>query len=336
MPHTVLTPLCCGCVHRYDFATVHSTAKGLFTSIDCFMYGAEVSSLLLWWGDVTAMRAGVAKVLDAHAKVLGSVQRGETSAETCAYEAFCACVCLAQPLLAANEFELLREFLANSMVGLALTDDAVHAGVASFWAGAFGAWKSEDGHCHTTLDTWLLVVRGLTALVEEDTESSRAILREWLPPPDELLRISEYECAWRAKPLGAADPALLCARLHGERLGTWATAAEVAEGVLTIEQFNPLLRTEAYRLLGRARHALGEIPAAAAAAECAAAEAAGARYLWLEMLALRDQLLWCEAGAAEGVQSRLSALVGRAAASAEEVAAVLGECSFLVHLYKVK
>ena len=171
---------------------------------------------------------------------------------------------------------------------------------------------------------------------EEDTESSRAILREWLPPPDELLRISEYECAWRAKPLGAADPALLCARLHGERLGTWATAAEVAEGVLTIEQFNPLLRTEAYRLLGRARHALGEIPAAAAAAECAAAEAAGARYVWLEMLALRDQLLWCEAGAAEGVQSRLSALVGRAAASAEEVAAVLGECSFLVHLYKVK
>ena len=87
--------MCCGCVHRYDFATVHSTAKGLFTSIDCFMYGAEVSSLLLWWGDVTAMRAGVAKVLDAHAKVLGSVQRGETSAETCAYEAFCACACLA-------------------------------------------------------------------------------------------------------------------------------------------------------------------------------------------------------------------------------------------------
>ena len=216
---TVLTPLCCGCAHRYDFATVHSTAKGLFTSIDCFMYGAEVSSLLLWWGDVTAMRAGVAKVLDAHAKVLGSVQRGETSAETCAYEAFCACACLAQPLLAADEFELLREFLANSMVGLALTDDAVHAGVASFWAGAFGAWKSEDGHCHTTLNTWLLVVRGLTALVEEDTESNRAILREWLPPPDELLRISEYECAWRAKPLGAADPALLCARLHGERLG---------------------------------------------------------------------------------------------------------------------
>ena len=37
---------------------------------------------------------------------------------------------------------------------------------------------------------------------------------------------------------------------------------EVAEGVLRIEAFNPLLRTEAWRLLGRARAELGERAAA--------------------------------------------------------------------------
>ena len=37
----------------------------------------------------------------------------------------------------------------------------------------------------------------------------------------------------------------------GERLGDWAVAVEVAESVLSIERFNPLLRTEAHRLLGQ-------------------------------------------------------------------------------------
>ena len=52
-------------------------------------------------------------------------------------------------------------------------------------------------------------------------------------------------------------PALLCARLHGERLGDWAAAAEVAEGVLATEAFNPVVRTEALRLLARAGGAGG-------------------------------------------------------------------------------
>ena len=43
------------------------------------------------------------------------------------------------------------------------------------------------------------------------------------------------------------------------------------------------------------------------------------------MLSLRDLLRWCEAGAAEGVRSRLSAAAGRMAATAEEVAELLGE-----------
>ena len=34
--------------------------------------------------------------------------------------------------------------------------------------------------------------------------------------------------------------------LRGERLGEWEAVVEVAKGVLDIEQFNPMLRTEAW------------------------------------------------------------------------------------------
>ena len=143
-------------------------------------------------------------------------------------------------------------------------------------------------------------------------------MQQWLPGPVELLRIAEYECGWRAHS-GGFHPALLCATLYGERLGDWEAAAEVAHGVLRIEEFNPLLRVESHRLLGRSNAALGRHAAACAAAECAVAEAASARYVWLEALSLHDILAWCEAGAAEGVRSRLSAVVGRLAATAEEL-----------------
>ena len=57
----------------------------------------------------------------------------------------------------------------------------------------------------------------------------------------------------------------------------------------------------------------------------AAAEAAKARYAWLEMLALASLLRWSEAGEAENVRLRLRAVTERLAASAEEVAQVVGE-----------
>ena len=74
--------------------------------------------------------------------------------------------------------------------------------------------------------------------------------------------------------------------------------------------------------LTRASAALGRHAAACEAAERAAAEAAGARYVWLEMLALGDLLDWCEAGAKESVRLRLRAVAGRLEASAEELARV--------------
>ena len=138
-----------------------------------------------------------------------------------------------------------------------------------------------------------------------------------------MLRITDLEVAWRSNPWSANHPAILLARLHGERLHAWTTAVEVAEGVLSLERYNPLLRTEAHRLLGRAHAALGECTAACAAAERAVAEAAGGRYLWLQALSLRDLSRWSPAAEAESVRPRLEAVVARMAVPMQELAEVL-------------
>ena len=54
-------------------------------------------------------------------------------------------------------------------------------------------------------------------------------------------------------------------------------------------------------------------------------EALKAKYIWLEMMGLRDLLSWCEAGEADGVRSRLRAVARRLAASNEKLISVLGE-----------
>ena len=240
------------------------------------------------------------------------------------YEGFVALIHIAV-LLAASDFDAVRELLAHSLTGLVLTDDAVRAGLASYWTGVWASWKTADGHLYSTFDTFMLVVRGLHSLLEEDTDASRDMLREWLPPPAELLRIAEYECAWRAHAFGATHPALLCARLHGERLGGWEVATEVAEGLLAIEAFHPLLRTETLRLLSRAKAEVGDRVSACEAAERAAAQAAGAGYAWLEMRSLDDTLRWCGEAEVEDVRSRLHSVVRRLAATEEELEGVVGE-----------
>ena len=239
-----------------------------------------------------------------------------------------------------NDLELLKEFLSHSLSGLALEDDSIQEGVKVFW-NVWGSWKAEDGlHHHSSFETWLLLVRGLKALVDDplptnedgthdgvvETEESRTELRSWMPSPTELLRIAECEGMWRAHPLAVNHPALLFAKLYGERLGDWETAAEVAEGVLGIEQFQPLLRCEAYRLLGKARHALGQRRDAMEAAEGAVAEAVSARYVWMEMLALRDAMDWCEPGGGEryDLRARLEAVVSKMKAPAEDLEEILG------------
>ena len=234
-------------------------------------------------------------------------------------ETFCPIYGVVTALLAAGELESLRDFMAHSLLGACLEDAGLRAGMESFFSGLYG-WQTEDGHRHSTLDTWLMMVRGLAVLLEKDTDASRAALLEWLPTPAKLLRVTEYECSLRAHSFGANHPALLCARLHGERLGGWEVTVEVAEGVLSTEQFNPLLRTEALRLLGRAHAALGRRGDACAAAERAVAEAAGARYVWLELVSLRDLLEWSEDADAAGVRSRLAEVEGRVASLTGEPA----------------
>ena len=310
-------------IEVYDFDKHHTLFKSLGLNMDFMMFGLQSLGLTLFFGDLATARAGLVKVVDAHRRALARVQSGAASAEAYVFEIYGTTVWLFSAIFTLGEFELLRELMANSLLGRVLADEAILAGLASFYKGAFGAWTTEDGHKHSTLDTTLLVVRCAFTLLEEG--ETAATLQAWLPPPAELLRITEYECAWRGNTVGANHPALLCARLHGERLGRWEDTAEVAEGVLRIEEFNPLLRTEAHRLLGRARAELGQRAAACEAAEQAVAEAAKARYVFLEVLSLRDLVRWCEAGAAEGVRSRLRAATGRMAATAEEVAAVLGE-----------
>ena len=312
-------------VECYDFDRHHLPGKTLSIRADYFMFSVPALFVLLFFGDVTTARQGITKVADAHRRVLTRVQQGQAKAEDYIWEMFMPTSVLPWVLLSLDDMATLREFMANSMIGKVLEDEKYRAALASVWnGGLLGQLKTEDGHYHSACETFLLLVRGIFVLLDEN--ATAAALREWLPPPAELLRIAEHELAWRGFICGPGiNPALLCARLHGERLGDWKATAEVAEGVLKIEEFNPLLRTEACRLLGRARHELGERKAACEAAEAARAEAAKARYVWLELMSLRDLLRWSDAADAEGVRSRLSSVAGRMAASAEELAGVLGE-----------
>ena len=101
----------------------------------------------------------------------------------------------------------------------------------------------------------------------------------------------------------------------------------MSEGILRIEKFNPLLRIEAHRLQGRSCASLGRSADACAAAERAVAEAAAAKYVWLEWLSLKDLLAWCEASEREEVRSRLHHAAERMAAPSDELELVeaLGE-----------
>ena len=312
-------------IELYSFETFHPPAKQLGICADHFMSGLGATGLLLFYGDLAVARAGFAKCVAAHGQVLRLARQGKASAPGYAYELVTSILFLVPGLMALGDASLLRTFMSQSLAGAFFEMEAVKATFDAFvstWT-----WMTEEGHVHSTTGTYELCVRGLAALVEEGTNASRDdALREWLPSTTELLRITEYECAWLGHTLGANHPALLCARLHGERLGNWEAAVEVAEGVLRIEAFNPVLRTEACRLLGKAHAARGQLEAACAAAERAAAEAAKARYVWLEMRSYRDLLQWSEKGAAaNAAKARLDQVLAKLSTSDKEIEALLGD-----------
>ena len=163
----------------------------------------------------------------------------------------------------------------------------------------------------------LLRMRELVAWVEPETDEANTRLRAWLPPAAELLRISKYETVWSVHNCGPANVGLLGRALHGSRLGDWATAAEIAEGVLEISnaKFNPLVRIEALRLLARSCTARGMEAGATDASERALAVASEVSYPWMEMLVLRDM---------PSQQERLAQAVSCVCAKPSELTSVLG------------
>ena len=310
---------------RYDFDKHHDGIKEIGVNVDQFMYGLEPFALLLFFGDLKAARTGFAKVNDAHRRVLQRVKQGVGAVDGYQYEILLSLWDYSSSLLIAGELQNLRDFLGNSLAGALVSDEAIGTSFKSALEENLFSWKTDEGYRAFGLDADMLIIRSLMALLEQDTDASRSAIREWLPSSAELLHVAEFATIYMAYLMGASHPALLCSRLYGERLGNWNVTAEVMEGILRIEQFNPILRTEAHRLLGRAKAELGDSAAACEAAELAVAEAAGAKYLWLEMLSLRDLLKWSDADKEAGVRARLHAVIGRMSASAEELAALLGE-----------
>ena len=129
---------------------------------------------------------------------------------------------------------------------------------------------------------------------------------------------------------GQVHPALLCAALHGERLGNWQVAVSVATRLLELELFNMSLRAASLRLLSRALIHLGQPERARTSAEGAVECAKSAQYRWLEMLALRDLLLLDEGEGGRddeenGAWARLLQITGGLKVSVEDLSQVLGE-----------
>ena len=111
-----------------------------------------------------------------------------------AYETIGAMYVHPGSMILTGDLEALRSFMAHSLVGATIDDEAMRSGVASLFGqtGVYG-WRSEEGHCNVDLSTWLLVPRGVASLLEEDTDTNRRALRAWLPPPKDLLRMAKYE-----------------------------------------------------------------------------------------------------------------------------------------------
>ena len=56
-------------------------------NVDAFTYGMDPACLLLFFGDLKAMRTGVTKVLDAHMRMLARVRQGTVTADGCVHNA---------------------------------------------------------------------------------------------------------------------------------------------------------------------------------------------------------------------------------------------------------
>ena len=347
-------------VDSYDYERDHPIAKTIGFKTDLACVGSVEQALLLHYGDLAVARRGWDNSMATFKRIDKIIASGESTVDGYTYEiwngallftnappsglhacahyhyslpASAAAHHLINGALLAGDIELVRSFMKLSLVQLLLTDTTTLSG---FWA-QWGAWET-NGHVHSTRATWLLIIKSVGSMLEEATETSDAALRDWLPPVPELLCIAEFHDAYRTHAYGQMHPSLLCAELHGSRLGDWQVAVTVATRLLELqpaadgEAINPLLRVAALRLLCKANWKLGQREEACTAAERAADTAANAQCWWLEMLAMRDLLRVRGDGencvseeVARAEATRLVRVTGRLAASAEELAAVLGD-----------
>ena len=216
---------------------------------------------------------------------------------------------VAGAMMAADEMDMLRERMEHLSLEAALADPQIRA--SYFGDETSYKWKRADGHRLFSLETFELSARALSEVLRGDGGRADE-LRAWLPTPQELIYTAEHEWWLSSCMIGAAHPALLCAKLYGERLEAWAQVEEIVQGVLAIEawRMDPLARIEAMRLLARCHAARKEMPLATEALEAAALEAKAVGNVWMEAVVLRDMLGWAAHAQAdsEPVRARLAAV----------------------------
>ena len=281
-------------------------AKQLGLHMDMFMFGLPVLGLLLFWGDVQRLH-GCNRLLDALSRPrhVRRVPRGggvHTRSSTCS------------PSTASmRDLQSVRVLVEETLLGVALDEDAIRAGIAS-WQGTLPAGALTMG-CGSTLESSLLVVRGLRALVAgQTTDASRAALRA----AADAGAAADAEGGSGA-PRRWRRPAAMRATLR-RAARQWQVALDVSEeSILAIEAFNHFLRVEAHRLHG-ARSRRGQATDARAAAERAVAEAGSAKYVWLELLSLNDLCAWCSAAERADDVAAAASCRGAHESSPEELA----------------
>ena len=337
----------------YEFARIHPIAKSV-QGRDPYLYASNELWLLLRRGHLRAAREGWAKHLKAWESIGASVASGASSWDSYFYEKdIFSSKLLPAGMLAAGEAGMIAAYVEHAGIDLMLRDECVRSTFEKPYANSSNALTGWciDGQGFMRWEGTHLHMRMLHAYAcvdppsppeappggEPEVEAAPAVagaseLGRWLPPAAELLRISARETCWSRLTCGAAHVGLLGAMLHGERLGDWDTAAEVATGVLQIPciAFNALVRIEAHRLLGRSHASNGRTRAALEAGERAVAVAAEVEFVWMELLATLDMLCWAQASGdasmmaeeAAAYRTRLAEVVRRVQATPDELASL--------------
>ena len=112
-------------LHSYDFDTVHPVAKATSFNCDFTTFGFEALFLLLFAGDLAGAKAGALKMMLAHKRMLAKVLDEGVAADVYPFEAFNAPGFLGALLMLTGKKALLRKFMAESLVGHFLTNDAI-------------------------------------------------------------------------------------------------------------------------------------------------------------------------------------------------------------------